>query len=72
MINPPAKDQVGIFNPFIDPPSPQIYGVNAVADENAMLAYSHLHYWAFNEGSLPGGLLRTWPYNLATVEMPLI
>jgi hypothetical protein len=58
MINPPAKNQVG-FNPFIDPPSPQIYGVNAVADENAMLAYSRLHYWAFNEGSFAG---RTSPH----------
>jgi hypothetical protein len=50
MINPPAKDQTGIFTLFIDPPPPQIYGCNAVADENAMRNYSRLHYRELPEG----------------------
>src|ERR1017187_10419685 len=32
MINPPAKDQTGIFNLFIETPPQQIYGCNAVGD----------------------------------------
>jgi hypothetical protein len=54
MINPPAKDQTGSFNLFIEPPPPQIYGCIAVADENVMSNYSRLHYREFHEGPFPG------------------
>src|ERR1700739_2359300 len=40
MISPPAKNQTGILNLFIEPPPPQIFGCNTVADENAMRNYS--------------------------------
>jgi hypothetical protein len=33
MINPPAMDQAGIFNLFIESWSPQIYGYRAVAEK---------------------------------------
>jgi hypothetical protein len=54
MINPPAKDQTGIFNLFIDSPPQEIYGFNALADEDAMRNYSRLHYREFNEGPFSG------------------
>src|ERR1035438_8038305 len=73
-INPPAKDQTGIFNLFIETPPQQIYECNAVAEENAMRKYSRLHFTDTHSGRMINRLCalrrRFYPHSRNGTDVP--